>query len=75
MRYWPCPKLLSLKRAELHVVKTGYRACRNFRRLLRLRSLARVLFVSLEYVFEFSALLSVISESEKLNPRRRERRS
>jgi hypothetical protein len=42
MRYWPCQKLLSLKRADLHVVKTWSPTLPPFPPpSLRLRSLAR----------------------------------
>jgi hypothetical protein len=60
MRYWPCPKFLRLKRTDLHVVKTGHPGRRNFGRLLVAYGPWRVLFVSLEHVFEFSAIISVI---------------
>ena len=60
MRYWPCQKLLSFKRADLHVIKTGHPLCRHFRRLLFAYDPWRAQFVRLEHVFEFSTLLSVI---------------
>ena len=71
--YWPCPKFLGLNCADLHVVKTGYQVCRDFRRFSSY-GLWRALFVSLENAFEFSAILSTISVSKQLNRRRREHR-
>ena len=67
-------KFLALNRADLHVVKTGHPVCRNFRRLLVAYGLWRALFVILEHVFEFSAILSVISVAKQLNRRCRQRR-
>jgi hypothetical protein len=59
MRYWPCQKLLSFKRADLHVVKTGHPLCRHFRRLL---------FAYDPWRAPFSDVASVTSVSKQAQP-------
>jgi hypothetical protein len=58
MRYWACPKLLSVKRADLHVVRNWSPVCRNFRLLLTILGAP---FIGLEHVFEFSASFAALA--------------
>src|SRR6266446_8909675 len=72
MWYWRFPKFLAFNCTDLHVVESGDPVRCNFRSLLFAYGLWRALFVSLEDVFEFSAILSVISEANQFNRRRRD---
>jgi hypothetical protein len=59
MRYLALPETPESRRADLHVVETGYPVCRNFRRLL---------FAYDPWRAPFSDVASVTSVSKQLNP-------